>query len=64
MKIFNDEYNQKEIMKYALWKEEDVHEVVASLEGENDEEEWITIVILTNSKYGYLEAGCDYTGWG
>lgn len=57
-------YNWAEAHKYAEWTMEDIEEVLASCEGENDGLEWICIVKLKDGTFGYLEAGCDYTGWG
>src|SRR5262245_39586798 len=41
----------------------DVDEVLAADAGENDGAEWVAVVKLTDGRYAYLEAGCDYTGW-
>jgi hypothetical protein len=43
---------------------DDVAEVVASVEGENDGPNWAAIVRLRSGKHAYVEAGCDYAGWG
>ncbi len=42
---------------------EDIEEVLASVEGENDGPEWAAIVKLKSGLYLSVEAGCDYTGW-
>lgn len=41
----------------------DVKRVIAADEGENDADSWVCLVELWDGRYGYLEAGCDYTGW-
>ena len=41
-----------------------VAEVLASVEGENDGPEWAAILRLHDGRFAYVEAGCDYTGWG
>lgn len=41
-----------------------VIEIIAMEEGENDGNNWIGIFRLKDERYIYLIAGCDYTGWG
>lgn len=41
----------------------DVAEVVAMSEGENDGPDWLVVVKLTDGRYAFVSAGCDYTGW-
>lgn len=48
---------------YADFNREDVIEVIAMDDGSNDGPPWIGIFKLVSGKYGYLEAGCDHTGW-
>lgn len=43
---------------------DDVAEVIGSLEGENDVSSWIAVFCMGVGDFAYLEAGCDYTGWG
>lgn len=31
--------------------------------GENDGPHWVWILELLDGSFGYLKAGCDYTGW-
>jgi len=40
-----------------------IAELLAELEGENDERDWHWLVKLENGKVAYLRGGCDYTGW-
>jgi hypothetical protein len=43
---------------------DDVEDVIASVDGENDGPSWVAIVRLKDQRYAAIEAGCDYTGWG
>lgn len=42
---------------------EKVVEVIASVDGENDGDDWLAIVKWDDGKYAKMFAGCDYTGW-
>jgi len=42
---------------------EDVEEVIAMSEGENDGPDWLLVAKLKDGRFAFLEAGCDYTGW-
>lgn len=42
----------------------DVRFVIADVEGDNDGPPWEAIVELHDGRFGFVEAGCDYTGWG
>lgn len=42
---------------------EDVVEVIASKEGENDGPNWKLLGRLSDGRFFFLSAGCDYTGW-
>jgi hypothetical protein len=42
---------------------EDVAEVIALSEGENDGPDWLAVVRLHDGRFGFVSAGCDYTGW-
>lgn len=55
--------NWSEAAEYASWKPEDVAEVLAMEEGENDGANWLMVVKLKDGRYSFLSAGCDYTGW-
>ncbi len=48
----------------APFDREDVVEIKHMEEGENDGADWIIVVRLADGRWGYVEAGCDYTGWG
>lgn len=41
----------------------DVEHVEMMVEGENDGPDWIIVGRLKDSRWFYLTAGCDYTGW-
>ena len=42
---------------------DDVVEIIAAIEGENDGADWLAIVRLSDGRYAKMFAGCDYTGW-
>lgn len=42
---------------------DDVEEVLAADEGENDGPSWMVALRLKDGRFAYIEAGCDYTGW-
>jgi hypothetical protein len=43
---------------------EDVAQILALIEGENDGPEWVGIFRLADRRFAMLAASCDYTGWG
>lgn len=49
------------------WGLDNVHKVLAVVEGEHDGADWHWIVELTRmpreKSFVYLTGGCDYTGW-
>jgi hypothetical protein len=42
---------------------EDIEQVLAVWECENDGDDWRWILKFKNSTFGALQGGCDYTGW-
>ena len=52
-----------EAFGYAPFLITDVAEVLYHVNGDNDGDNWTGIVLLKNGSYGYVTAGCDYTGW-
>lgn len=42
---------------------ENITEVLAVWEGENDVEDWRWVVALDTGKFAFIQGGCDYTGW-
>lgn len=43
---------------------EDVEEIIAISDGENDGENWLGVFKLKDGRFAVIDAGCDYTGWG
>lgn len=41
----------------------DVARVIASVNGENDEDSWIAVCKMKDGRYACIEGSCDYTGW-
>lgn len=37
--------------------------VMAVFEGENEGAEWAWVVKLTSGRFAYIQGGCDFTGW-
>lgn len=58
-----DNYDWKEAFQFAEFNIEDVEEIIALEEGENDGDSWVGVFKLKNGYYGYVDAWCDYTGW-
>lgn len=42
---------------------EDIAEVLAVWEGENDGDDWRWVLRLNDNRFVFLQGGCDYTGW-
>lgn len=42
---------------------EDIAQVIAASNGENDEAHWIGLFLLKDGRYCIADAWCDYTGW-
>lgn len=42
---------------------DDVDEIIAAEEGENDGDSWLGVFKLKDGRYAMLDAWCDYTGW-
>lgn len=47
----------------VAWGPDDIAEVLASDEGENDGPNWIALLRLADGRLVAMSAGCDYTGW-
>ena len=58
-----DSYDWQEAFGFADFDREDVVEIIAIDEGQNDEAPWVGIFKLSSGRFGFLKAGCDYTGW-
>lgn len=52
------EYNPQE--GYTV---DDIAEVLAVWEGQNDGDFWRWILRLNDGRFVFLDGGCDYTGW-
>lgn len=48
---------------FAAWDPDDVAHVIAAAEGSNDGEDWLLVVALRDGRFGFVAAGCDFTGW-
>lgn len=57
------DYDWCEAFNFAAFNLEEVAEVVASDEGENDGDSWLAVGRLNDGSYFFLSAWCDYTGW-
>lgn len=44
-------------------KRTDVAEIIAAVNGENDEDEWVGVFLLKDGRYLVASGSCDYTGW-
>jgi len=42
---------------------DDIVEVIACVEGENDGADWLAVLRLQDNRLIFVTAGCDYTGW-
>lgn len=42
---------------------EDVAEIIAAVNGENDGDDWLGVFLLKDGRYLIASGGCDYTGW-
>lgn len=58
-----DNYDWKEAFLYADFTREDIEEIIAISEGENEVSDWLGVFKLKNGMFGYLQARCDYIGW-
>lgn len=60
---FKNDYDWKEAVGFAPFDMEQIEDVIAEDCGANDEESWVAVVKLTDGRFGYVDAWCDYTGW-
>lgn len=44
-------------------KRADVAEVIAAVNGENDESSWVGVFRLNDGRFLVAQGSCDYTGW-
>ena len=57
------DYDWEQAFNYADFSVEDIITIIAAEEGEHDGNSWILVAELNDGKFGYLDAGCCYTGW-
>lgn len=72
------DYDWEEVFKYARepaavpgftgstagFERSDVTKIVATVNGANDESEWLGAFKLKDGRWASIRAGCDFTGWG
>ncbi len=60
-----DEYSDwKYVFAYSSFAPEEIQRTIAYSDGCNDGDNWVGVFELKDGCFGYVEAGCDYTGWG
>lgn len=60
-----DEFNWEHVFAYADGVDrEDVGQILALHEGENDADAWVLLAQLKSGRFLAIQASCDYTGWG
>lgn len=42
----------------------DIAEVLGSVEGQNEGDQWLAVVRLHDGRFVSIRAWCDFTGWG
>lgn len=47
----------------SVCRREDVVSIIASMNGENDGDEWLGVFLLRDGRYLAASGSCDYTGW-
>ena len=72
------DYNWVEVFKYAnpekcvddedisteSFTMDDISEIKALVDGQNDQDDWIAIFKLKDGRFAFIVAWCDFTGWG
>lgn len=56
-------YDFENAMFIADINESDIAEIVHRRDGENDCEAWKFVLKMTDGRFAYVSAWCDYTGW-
>jgi hypothetical protein len=73
-----DDYDWEEVFKYAdpsavpgsegislaSFGRDDVAELYGFSNGQNDGDNWVCYGKLSDGRFFWIEAGCNYTGWG
>jgi hypothetical protein len=66
--VFNyanpDPADHNDTVSKKPFSREDVEEVYGISDGYNDGDDWIAYGKLTDGRYFFISAWCDYTGWG
>lgn len=57
------DYDWCEAFGFAPFAITDVAKVIASANGEHDVDNWVGVFQLKDGSFGYVTAGCNYTGW-
>jgi hypothetical protein len=57
------DYDWFEAFGYSPFPIDQVAEVLHAVDGMADEDNWAGIFLLKDGRFGYVTAGCDYTGW-
>lgn len=47
----------------AVVSRSDVSQIIAAVNGENDEDDWLGVFLLKDGRFLIAGGGCDYTGW-
>lgn len=59
-----EDYDWKNAFERSRCNIDEVETIIASHDGQNDEEHWEGIFKMKDGKFIFLSAWCDYTGWG
>lgn len=57
-------YDWEHALAYLGLPATEISYVIAASSGRNDELDWCAVLRLKDGRHAYVEAGCDYTGWG
>lgn len=58
------DWSLHEALGVCGWPDADVAEVLADIQGANDERPWHWLLMLEDGTFAYVTGSCDYTGWG
>ena len=64
------QYDWEAVFQYSKFQLDEIEQVLFSHEGENDNVDWALIARLKEKDqhgrqlFGWVIAGCDYSGWG
>lgn len=60
---FLEGYAWYDVFKEAGHNIDDVFHIIAYEEGENDVSNWTMVYVSNEGSFGYVTAGCDFTGF-